>query len=179
MLGCWYYESTIARAVWSLKYKGDKQIVFELSSRIQPKTLSKLLELKIRNKNTILVPVPLHKTRERERGYNQSQLFARFLGALTNISTVNNAVMRMKATKPQAKCKSKKERAHNIQGAFVVTKKEALQRKTIILVDDVVTTGSTVREVAREIKKGLSTTELSIICLAREQDSSIEIKSGI
>lgn len=175
VLGCWYYESTIARAVWSFKYKKDRQILHELSSRILPTMLSGLFEIKARNKNIVLVPVPLHAIREKERGYNQSCVFARFLSAITNIPTEKDVIERIKETKPQAKCKSKRERIRNTQGAFTVRKKESLEGKAIILIDDVVTSGSTVREIAREIKKESRPPELIAFCLAREQDGNIEI----
>jgi ComF family protein len=175
VLGCWYYESAVARAVWSFKYKRDKQILQELSSRIPPSALSELFAIKERNKDTVLVPVPLHKTREKERGFNQSCLFARFLGAITDIPTECGAIERVKKTKPQAKCKSKKERAQNIRGAFAVRESNLLHGKAIVLIDDVVTTGSTAREIVREIKKEAKLSEVIVFCLAREQDDNVEM----
>ncbi len=175
VLGCWYYESVVARAVWSFKYKRDKQILQELSTRILPSVLSELFAIKERDKDTILVPVPLHKTREKERGYNQSHLFARYLGAITNIPTESGAIERVKKTQPQAKCRSKKERIQNTQGAFAVRDSNPLRGRTIILVDDVVTTGSTAKEVVREIRKESKPLEVIVFCLAREQDNNMEM----
>jgi ComF family protein len=153
-----------------MKYKQNKQLIHEMFLHLRPTSLAKILLITERHKNTILVPVPLHPNRERERGYNQSSYITRLLSALTHIPITEHAIERVRETLPQAQCKSKKERLHNIHGAFLVIEPSALEGKTIMLVDDVVTTGSTIREITREIHKHTSSSTLAL-CLAREEDS--------
>lgn len=101
----------------------------------------------------IIVPVPLHKARERMRGYNQSFLLAKELSIRLRIPSIN-ALVRKIPTKPQFELK-REERTKNIVNAFVVPEKfkEKIKGKNIILVDDITTTGATLRECAKILKK--------------------------
>lgn len=90
-----------------------------------------------------IIPVPLHKSRLRKRGYNQSACFANGLAAVLNAPVLINNLVRKNATETQTH-KSRFERAVNMQDVFVITDAAALADKHILLVDDVVTTGSTV-----------------------------------
>ena len=89
-----------------------------------------------------LVPVPLHPTRERERGYNQAYVIAYRLSLLTGIPVLNNVLRRTRYTKDQIDL-PKELRKSNVWGAFRVTDADKIRDKTIILVDDVFTTGAT------------------------------------
>ncbi len=165
---CWNYEAVVAKAIWSLKYKRNKELVVELCSRMSPHTLTNLFQIKAGRREAVFIPVPLHENREKERGYNQSSLLAQTLSTATSIPTETKAIVRVKETKPQAKCSSKTQRIQNIQKAFKLAKPALLREKTIILVDDVVTTGSTVREIVREIRKE-RVGNVFVFCLAREE----------
>lgn len=98
--------------------------------------------------NTIIIPVPLHKTRFRERGFNQASLIAKPLATLIDLSYQPHILIKTKAT-PAQSSKSRQQRFHNLRGAFETKPNNA---QHIVLVDDVVTTGSTVHEIARTIK---------------------------
>jgi ComF family protein len=100
-------------------------------------------------KNTVIIPVPLHKKRENWRGFNQSELIANNISILLKISLLSN-LKRIIHKKPQAKL-NEKERKENIKNCFVWEGKN-LNQKNIILIDDVVTTGSTLNECARILK---------------------------
>jgi len=164
----WYYEKVVAKIIQAIKYKKDKRLIFDLLRYINPQTLSKIIILKDKYPNSFLVPVPLHSEREKERGFNQSRLIAESLGLLVNIKVCNNLVIRVKNTTPQARCTSKLQRIHNTQNAFAVNN-NVLQDKTIIIVDDVITTGSTTREIARQIHKINRKSNTLTICLGREE----------
>ena len=95
--------------------------------------------------------VPLFPTREKNRGYNQSQLLAQELSKLTNIPTFDD-IVRLRDTPSQTHL-SKKERRKNVENCFKVNNKVAVKDKTILLIDDVFTTGSTCDEISKELKK--------------------------
>jgi len=90
----------------------------------------------------VLVPIPLHWTRLRERGYNQSLLLAKALSKLSGLPC-QEYLVRTRATKHQVEL-SRKERKSNLQQAFAVKNNENLKQQKIILVDDIFTTGATV-----------------------------------
>lgn len=91
---------------------------------------------------TVLVPVPLHPRRLVERGYNQSALLARCLARFTQARVAYDLIQRVHATQQQARLTAH-ERAHNLGGAFIVSRSGAMRGARIVLVDDVVTTGAT------------------------------------
>ncbi len=98
-----------------------------------------------------LVPVPLHDTRERERGYNQSLLLCAEISKLTGIPVLSGNLKRTRPTETQTNLSALK-RLYNVKDAFSVCKPDLLKGKNIILVDDVLTTGSTLNACARELK---------------------------
>lgn len=96
----------------------------------------------------VLVPVPLHPARKRERGYNQSELLARTASNICGIRVEAELLRRTRYTTPQAKLGAA-ERARNVAGAFAMTAPEKVRGKEVMLVDDVFTTGATANECAR------------------------------
>jgi len=102
----------------------------------------------------IIIPVPLHRKRIIERGYNQAGLIAKHIAKYFKIEYNENCVVRVKNTKPQALLK-KEERKDNVDNAFKITNTgfKKLYGKKVLIVDDVVTTGRTVQSVASEVKK--------------------------
>jgi predicted amidophosphoribosyltransferase len=94
------------------------------------------------------LPIPIHKSKERERGFNQSYLLARELG----LPLVDRALVRTRATPPQARSDSRKARFESIRDAFEVQRPQYIEDKAILLIDDVATTGATLSEAARALK---------------------------
>lgn len=101
----------------------------------------------------MIVPVPLHPTRERKRGYNQADLLAKELSILLKIRHTSDLLIRITNTKPQYELK-KDQRKSNILGAFIVNPKykSKIKGTRIIIVDDISTTGSTMRECGKILK---------------------------
>lgn len=91
----------------------------------------------------VIVPVPLHRKKQRERGYNQSECLARGLSAVTGVPVDASAVERTRATETQTR-KSAYERWMNVEGVFSLLHPERFAGKHVLLVDDVLTTGATV-----------------------------------
>lgn len=99
-----------------------------------------------------IIPVPLHLSRKRERGYNQSKILAEEISKTVSVPVTKKVLIRKKKTKDQTHL-SPEERERNVRGAFVVRANSVLQGKKVILVDDVMTTGATLKECARVIKE--------------------------
>ena len=97
-----------------------------------------------------LVPVPLHKSRFRKRGYNQAQVLAEELSALTGIPVRTDLIERAEKTAPM-KDLSAAERQNNLKKAFKICRNDV--KLSIIVIDDIYTTGSTIDAMSRELKK--------------------------
>lgn len=95
-----------------------------------------------------LMPVPLHPARKRERGFNQSRLLARDLGRLRGMTVLEGCLVKAKNVPPQAGLRAA-EREDNVKKAYAVRRRRKVRGKTLILIDDVSTTGATLRECAR------------------------------
>lgn len=100
----------------------------------------------------MIVPVPLHKARQRERGFNQAWLLARHLSRWTQVPLMDRVLVRFRSTAVQAGL-SRGQRRRNIRGAFKVPDRAAVRKRAVLLVDDVFTTGATLNECARMLRK--------------------------
>lgn len=100
----------------------------------------------------ILIPIPLSRKKLKNRGFNQAEEIAKKLSEKLKIPILTNGLIKTKENLPQMEL-SGKERQENIKGAFEVIKKEEIQGKKILLVDDVYTTGATMEEAARVLKE--------------------------
>ncbi|QIV94949.1 ComF family protein [Allofrancisella frigidaquae] len=111
-----------------------------------------------------IAAVPIHRFRYLYRGFNQAELLANKLSQYTNIPTTFTNYKRVKYTKPQSKS-SKQKRIDQIKGVFKLNK--PIQAKHLVVFDDVLTTGSTLKEFVQTIKKGSQIDKISIITLVR------------
>jgi len=114
----------------------------------------------------VLVPVPLHRKRLRERGYNQSSLLARKLGTLINLPVVDDCLIRQRSAPPQARTSSVEERQRNVADAFACCN-QRLRDKQVLLIDDVSTSGATLDACAAALKAAGATSVWGL-ALARE-----------
>ncbi|MDY6984293.1 MAG: ComF family protein [Pseudomonadota bacterium] len=113
----------------------------------------------------LLLPVPLHRTRLRERGFNQALVLARQLSSALGIPVAAEALTRTRYT-PAQQGLSAKQRKHNLRGAFELSANLG-EYGTIALIDDVVTTMSTMHEIARVLWHAHPDVELHLWCIAR------------
>lgn len=114
-----------------------------------------------------IVPVPLHPSRQSKRGYNQAALFAKRLAERLDVPVHENVVVRTKNCRPQSRL-APDQREKNVKGAFKAIEDVAPLR--LILVDDVVTTGSTIVELASEVQRA-GHTVAGLVSMARTQES--------
>ncbi len=114
----------------------------------------------------VVVPVPLHINKLRQREYNQSAVLAHNLARRTGIDFDPIRLKKIKDTRPQFELKNEDERRRNVRGAFSVAVDGGFHDKSVLLVDDVFTTGSTSEECAGELLKS-GASEVSVITLAR------------
>ena len=143
-----------------LKYKDHPEIGVALG-RVYA---SKIADAQLRNEFDVIVPVPLHPTRIRKRGYNQSAKFAEGLAETLNVPAACDLMIRRTKTETQTR-KSKLNRWENMMGVFGLATPGFVQGKKILLVDDVITTGSTL-EACAQILLNEGCSELSIACIA-------------
>jgi ComF family protein len=113
----------------------------------------------------VLVPVPLHPRRLRERGFNQSELLAHALGRRSGLVVAPDALVRRKETPPQTGLTASARRS-NVSGAFAVRRRSQVAGRVVVLVDDVVTTGATARACAAALRAA-GTTEVRLVTAAR------------
>ncbi len=99
-----------------------------------------------------VLPVPLYKNRLRQREFNQSALLAKYLAKGIGSTLLIDSLVKMKDTKPQVGLSSN-ERLKNMKNAFWIQNKEVVEGKDILLIDDVSTTGATIRECSKVLKK--------------------------
>jgi len=100
----------------------------------------------------VIVPVPLHRRRRWERGFNQAEVLAKEIGRLRGIPLETRALEKVRNVPPQTSLEHG-ERKENVRGAYRAGKTEGIRDRIVLLVDDVYTTGSTLRECAAVLKK--------------------------
>ncbi len=162
-----YEDKLLQKAVHLMKYKFIQDLSKPLAVILQKGFKIWQKENKVNLKNIILIPIPLHRKRERERGFNQASLIARELGNKIGVEVRNSVIKRVKNTKSQAKQDSLTRRK-NIKGAFEINNNFSLENKLVFIIDDVCTTSSTLEECAKEIDK-LNPKEIWGLVLARGQ----------
>jgi ComF family protein len=151
-------------AIHELKYAQRTHLADPLGSLLASFAQTWIGELK----GYLIMPVPLHPRRLRSRGFNQSLLLARCVASKTGSDLDFLSLRRTRFTKPQTELSSK-ERKKNVRKAFEVVAPEAVKGKTIVLVDDVATTGSTLNECAKALKKAGAD---SVLCLVLARTST-------
>lgn len=146
----WKFEGNVQNMIHHLKYND----FWSIGQLVAPFFIAEIDRLKIPKSESLLIPVPLHRSRERERGYNQAEILCRSLSKISGIASNVQILKRTRYTHSQTKL-SLKERKINVEGAFqYVDKNSHLRDKIILLVDDVLTTGATTNACAKELKKG-------------------------
>jgi ComF family protein len=150
----------VQHLIHQLKYKGKKEIGISLGKFYG----NELKQSPLFAPAEVVVPVPLHPKKLKKRGYNQSEMFAQGIAEAMKINIPKEALIRTRASETQTK-KSRFARWKNVEEIFSVTVPDALKGKHVLLVDDVVTTGSTLEACAEKILR-VPGTKVSIATLA-------------
>jgi ComF family protein len=143
------YEEPIRSIILKLKY-GDNGF----AARAVAPYMAAIFLKRFPKKRCTLIPVPLCKSRQRERGYNQSELLANEIASYLDFHVANDVLIRVKKTKPQ-KNMIPAQRAENMKNAFAINENNTAQikNKNILLIDDVYTTGATTGECSKVLRK--------------------------
>ncbi len=152
--------SRIRNIVHRLKYDGMK----EAGSVMSRTYATVLLESGFLDGIDLIIPVPLHRSKVRKRGFNQSECIARGFSEISGIPVDLKSFARITVSETQTR-KSRFERWQNVEGIFSVTDTENLRGRHILLIDDVVTTGSTIEACASELLK-IEGVRISVAALA-------------
>lgn len=157
-----YYTrgSRIRNLIHNLKYRGVKEVGFELG-KIYALSLKKSGFL---DDIDLIIPVPLHPSKLRKRGFNQSDFISGGISAVTGIPVDTGVLVRTAGTKTQTR-KSRYDRWVNVEGIFTVEGFDRIVNSHVLLVDDVITTGSTIESCANVILAAEGT-RVSVLALA-------------
>ncbi len=149
-----YQNKVIKKALWELKYKRRTIIAKQCARVLYDRMLEELSDMRTFYDFTdpVLVPIPLSAKRLRERGFNQSELIAREIHQRDGgrvLAMDADILHKTKDTQSQMSIKNKARRAENIKGCFAVADQSRVKGKNIILIDDITTTGATLKEARR------------------------------
>ena len=118
------------------------------------------------NNYDIIIPVPVHKKREKKRGYNQTELIANKLAEELKIGVETNILIKEKNTKPQSTM-NKENRVINAKNVYKIKNEERIYQKKVLLLDDIFTTGSTVEECSRMLKLA-NPSKIGVMVIAKD-----------
>jgi ComF family protein len=157
------YDGLLRQAILNLKYGEKRRLAAPLGAYLAEFLTTEPFALETFD---LLVPVPLHAARLRSRGFNQAALVALEVGKSLNLPVSENALRRTRRTKAQMRLTAA-ERARNIQGAFEVPNPSLVEGKSILLLDDVLTTLSTAEECARVLMNA-GAKRVNVVGIARD-----------
>lgn len=156
------YEGIIRDKILQYKFE-DKAYIYKTFAKIVLKNKKVCGLLK---KYDIIIPVPIHKKRKLQRGYNQTQLIAKEISKNIDIKLCNNVLVKNKNTIAQSKL-NKNKRKQNIKGAFKALNVQNIQGKSVLLFDDIYTTGSTANECSKILKEAGAKT-VGVLTIAKD-----------
>jgi ComF family protein len=160
------YEGTLRVLVHELKFRGRRRVAHRLAEALlDAPGVASVLAAEPTRPAPVLVPVPLHPRRLRERGFNQSALLAHAVALSPGLRVVEGALTRREDTAPQTGLSAARRRA-NVARAFVVRRRAPVTGRIVVLVDDVTTTGATARACARALLSA-GAVEIRLLTVAR------------
>jgi ComF family protein len=176
------YDGRLREAIHALKYDRMHPAAAKLGSMLAEAIAQLLPEAPI---EMLVVPVPLHRTKHRLRGFNQARALAQ--GAIEalgrshpewDLTLAPSTLMRLRATETQAGL-TPTQRRKNVRGAFKVTDAAAVRGRNVLLVDDIFTTGSTARAAAQSLRRaGATSVYVATLARARRLNTNVSAKDS-
>lgn len=156
------YEGLIRDLLISYKF-GEQSYLYHTFAEIivKDKKICRFLK-----SYDIIIPVPVHRKRKWERGYNQTELIAKKVGKALEIEVETKTLIKTKNIKPQSSL-TKEQRIKNIQNVYAITNMQKVVDKKILILDDIYTTGSTVRECSKTLQEA-GAKEIGIVTIAKD-----------
>lgn len=160
ILACFdYRDEVMKKAIWNLKYYHHFSLGQKLGKLLYENMMEEIAELEVYTQGSpiLIIPVPISKSKNKMRGYNQAEKIAHGFYNSSNkkiFELKSDIVVKIKNTLPQAKITNRNARLKNVRGVFDIKNKEKVKGRTIIVIDDVTTTGGTITEIMKILKKG-------------------------
>jgi ComF family protein len=153
-----YRDPLIKKVIWSLKYYHYQQLGFKLGKVLYENLLEDVSDIRefSKGQKIIVIPVPVSRKKFRIRGYNQALAIASGFcqsGGKEIFDLKKNIIIKKIETLPQARIKNRNERLKNIRGVFCLKNENKIKNRIIFIIDDVTTTGGTINEIIRIVKK--------------------------
>lgn len=159
-----FYDGVIRRALNLFKFKGKARLggVFAglMAETMEKENIMRKFDI------NLIVPVPIHANKLRQRSYNQSEVLAKDIAEKYNVEMNEKLLLKIKDTPEQNKL-TKKERLTNLKDSFGINKKEIINNRNVLLIDDVYTTGATVKECVKVLRKHKAFDNIAVLTLAR------------
>ena len=155
LTGFFHYDGIIRKAIKSLKYRSVSDLAKEFVGLIPDTVLSHIVLVchSRENGNPVFIPVPLHSSRYKDRGFNQAEVLAQFIARRLSLRVATDILKRVKHTTPQVEMKDRNKRLKNMEKVFSVLHSPFPFPYSVILFDDVFTTGATMRAAANILKR--------------------------
>ena len=157
------YEGAMRSAILRAKRSGERELTMALGELLAEQTTAQLYAWR----PDAVLAVPMHWTRRVRRGVNSPQILARALATQLGVPLADHVLVRRRRTAPQASL-SPRERAQNVRGAFSARPHRDLTGARLVLVDDVMTTGATLKEAARSLRQA-GAEAIHVVVLARAE----------
>jgi len=153
-----YHDPIIKKAIWDLKYHKVPYLGQRLGEILYEELLEDISDIKAYSEGIpiLVIPVPISKNKNKKRGYNQAEKIARGLCKKADKKIFllkSNIVKKKEDTIPQARITNRARRLKNIKDSFKLKNKKIVRGKTIIIIDDVTTTGGTINEITKLLKQ--------------------------
>lgn len=161
-LAAYVYEETMKQSIYQMKFHNKREYA-DFYVRQMCRMLEPVLPLW---RPQALIPVPLHKSKYRKRGFNQSLLLAEGIGKAFSIPVQGELVERIKATLPQKELNVKK-RKNNLKNAFKI-KEHDVELNRVLIIDDIYTTGSTIDAISEcLLERGVEEIYFAVLCIGK------------
>jgi competence protein ComFC len=153
-----YRDPVIKRAIWDLKYHKHRHLGEKLGKLLYEGMVEDISDIRqySQGKTILVIPVPISRSRGKVRGYNQARVIAKYFcmsGGDEILELRDDLMIKNIETLPQARITNRTKRIQNIRGAFEIKNPEYVKGRTCIVIDDVTTTGATMNEIIKLLKK--------------------------